>query len=184
MPVEEMLHRRKSYFCIWLFFDYYLVIRFFGLLVARVLEDDRSILPREVGRKKRFYGATRALLRRTVLVAGLRKGAHPSIAACRRLTYEALVTPRFCAVDSNSTRRGRNRRGFKKKKSERSGGGRARVQERERERKRGRGRQRMAEQSGKTGITIDCKSLDKRPGIVKTRSSILILYVASQGWAE
>lgn len=41
----------------------------------------------------------------------------------------------------------------------------------------------MAEQNGKTGITIDCKSLDKRPGIVKTRNSILILYVASQGWA-
>lgn len=39
----------------------------------------------------------------------------------------------------------------------------------------------MAEQSGKTGITIDCKSLDKRPGIVKTRSSILILYVARTG---
>lgn len=53
---------------------------------------------------------------------------------------------------------------------------RARAQEGER----GRGWQRMAEQSGKMGITIDCKSLDKRPGIVKTRSSILILYVASR----
>jgi len=33
-----------------------MVIHFFGrtLLIARVLEDDRSILPREVGRKKRL----------------------------------------------------------------------------------------------------------------------------------
>lgn len=43
--------------------------------------------------------------------------------------------------------------------------------------------------TGKAGITIGCKSLDKRPGIVKTRSgrgSILILYVASRkdGWAS
>jgi len=60
----------------------------------------------------------------------------------------------------------------------------ARAKEEMREKERGRGRQRMAEQNGKTGITIDCKSLDKRPGIVKTRSSILILYVASQGRAE
>lgn len=71
------------------------------------------------GSEKAFHGAIRALLRRTALVAGLRKGAHPSIASCRRLTYEALVTPRFCAVDSNSTRHGRNRRGFKKKERER-----------------------------------------------------------------
>lgn len=102
--------------------------------VARVLEDDRSILPRRSGSEKAFHGAARALLRRTALVAGLRKGAHPSIAACRRLTYEALVTLRFCAVDSNSTRHGRNRRGFKKKKKrerkKESGGGRARARER------------------------------------------------------
>jgi hypothetical protein len=72
-----------------------------------------------------------------------------------------------------------------------AGAARARARERkgemgEGEGKGGGGRER-AEQSGKTGITIECKSLDKRPGIVKTRSargSILILYVASQGRAQ
>jgi len=118
------------------------------------------------------------------------------------------VTPRFCAVDSNSSRHGRGIGADLKKKGERKkeeprwvageGGGRgrrgrlARARERERERwggggeGKGGGRER-AEQSGKTGITIECKSLDKRPGIVKTRSargSILILYVASQGRAQ
>jgi len=62
---------------------------------------------------------------------------------------------------------------------------RGRWRERGRERKGERAER--AEQSGKTGITIECKSLDKRAGIVKTRSargSILILYVASQGRAR
>jgi len=94
-----------------------------------------------------------------------------------------LVTPRFCAVDSNSTRHGRNRRGFKKKREKEGERGWTRKREGEKERDGRKGRQRIAEQNGKTGITIDCKSLDKRPGIVKTRSSILILYVASQGRA-
>lgn len=64
---------------------------------------------------------------------GVEKGRAPfHRAACRRLTYEALVTPRFCAVDSNSTRHGRNRRGFKKKERKtESGGGRATERRRE-----------------------------------------------------
>ena len=127
--------------------DYFLVILLlFGypLLwpsVARVAYGGwQEHLAARSGSEKAFYGAACALLRRTVLVAGLRKGAHPSIAACRRLTYEALVTPRFCTVDSNSTRHGRNRRGFKKKREKEGKRGwtraRTRAQKRKWERKR------------------------------------------------
>lgn len=42
----------------------------------------------------------------------LRTPSNPCVAG---LTYERLVTPRFCGVDSNSTRHGRNRCGFKKR---------------------------------------------------------------------
>lgn len=140
-----MIHRRKSY-------SYNPVIIRLSACSAKHARRTRfggwqEHLAARSGSEKAFHGAACALLRRTALVAGLRKGAHPSIAACRRLTYEALVTPRFCAVDSNSTRHGRNRRGFKKKKRKKE---RAGVDARAQERERGRGRQRMAEQSEKT----------------------------------
>lgn len=58
------------------------------------------------------------------------------VAPCgSRLTYERLVTPRFCSVDSNSSGYGRNRCGFKKREAE---GGRASVLEEATEEKRGR----------------------------------------------
>ena len=71
--------------------------------------------------------------------------------ANQQLTYERMMTPHFCTVDSNSTRHGWNRCADLKKKH--------------------RG------QRGR-GATMECKSLGKRPGIVKMirgPAAILIL---------
>lgn len=138
-------------------------------------ESDRNILSREVARKIRWIPR----LARVPASNGRLPGWYGGVGSGMRtpcnplrgsgLTYERLVTPRFCGVDSNSSRHRRNRCGFKKRGgggrgSDRRGtkGGRA-ATGRERQRGRGNGT------GGAEGLTIACKSLDKRPGIVKTR---------------